>query len=107
MPSISEGFSVTLLEALASCLPVIVTEACNFPEIKREECGFTAKPGPNSLHDAIEALLILDDFERRRMGANSRRIVDERYSWEHIAKQMIQLYRWCLGDSSSSLEIYD
>ncbi|WP_324736401.1 glycosyltransferase family 4 protein [Thermococcus sp. SY098] len=94
LPSITaEAFGIVILEAMASGLPVIATDVGGIPEIVREsESGLLVPPGNElELRKAIQKLL-LDDSLREWFGNNGRRAVEERYSWDKIAKQMEKTY---------------
>lgn len=38
-PSKLEGFSISILEAMSNSLPVLITEACNFPDVNKYNAG--------------------------------------------------------------------
>lgn len=70
LPSISEGFSIVLLEAMAMAKPVIATRVGGTPEIIDENVGILVEPkNPKELADAIDKLLA-DEKERKRLGKN-------------------------------------
>ena len=85
LPSYSEGFSVSVLEALAAGLPVVISEGCNFPEVAESEAGFVVPAADAAVAGAISTLLS-DEPLRTRMGANGRRLVEECYTWPEIAE---------------------
>ena len=53
LPSYSEGFSIAVLEALASRLPVVITKACNFPEVGEHGAGFVVEPNEEAVYQAL------------------------------------------------------
>lgn len=84
--------SVTMLEAMACNLPVIV---CDEPAAQeRISCnnGLVFKGG--NLDDLISKieLLINDPKLRQMMGENGRRLIQEKLNWELITKQFIDYY---------------
>lgn len=92
LPSYSEGFSMAILEALACGLPTIITRQCHFPEVAQAKAGIVIDPDPVQLAEAL--LRLLDDPElREEMGNNGRRLVMEKFTWDRIADQMIELYQ--------------
>src|ERR1017187_7931432 len=68
LPSHAEGFSVAVLEALAASLPVIVTPACNFPEVAQTGCGAIVTPEVDKIASALRTLLDCAPGERAAMG---------------------------------------
>jgi glycosyltransferase involved in cell wall biosynthesis len=63
-------------------------------EIVRDgETGFLVDPGDvAALHDRI-ALLLSDTRLARRMGANARDVVLERFTWDACARRCVAAYR--------------
>lgn len=96
-PSYSEGFSMTVLEAMAAMLPVIITRQCNFPEVATVGAGLVIEPEVGQLEAAIKKLLS-DLHLQKEMGSNGRRLVSEKFTWDIIADQMCGLYEVALGD---------
>lgn len=95
LPSYSEGFSMAILEAMICGLPVVITHQCHFPEVDGAKAGIVIDPDSNQLAEAL-AKLLDDPKLREEMGANGRRLILEKYTWDKIADQMIQLYEQVL-----------
>jgi glycosyltransferase involved in cell wall biosynthesis len=53
--------------------------------------------GAEPLAAALREAMSLSDAERREMGARGRLLVEEKYAWPEIAKQMVSVYEWVLG----------
>lgn len=96
LPSFSEGFSVAVLEALASRLPVLITRGCNFDEVADAGAGIIAEPAMESIAEGLTDLLRADTVRRAQMGNKGRTLVFENYAWPHIAEQMLRVYQWVL-----------
>lgn len=94
LPSISEGMSNTLLEAMATGLPVIATAVGGNPEIvEKDRSGALFRPGDaESLAAHLKQLAESEEFRRER-GAAARRRAEERFSLKRMLEDYSQMYR--------------
>lgn len=99
LPSHSEGFSMAILEAMAAGCPVVITEACNFPEVAEFNAGFVIQPDETQLIGKLKRLLS-DENLRCAMAGRARALVGEFYGWNKIARQLIERYREVLVGQS-------
>jgi glycosyltransferase involved in cell wall biosynthesis len=90
-PTRHEVFSVTLLEAMASSLPIITTSQANFSEIAAAGAGIISVAKPNAIADALSRL-VENDALRAQMGAEGLRLVAHRYDWSVIAASLTDAY---------------
>lgn len=97
LPSFSEGLSVAVLEAMGMGLPVLVTRQCNLPEVRTHGAGWVTEPDADEVCGALKNLLDRTPAENRAMGACGARLVQERYAWPVVARQMSEVYAWTLG----------
>lgn len=97
LPSFSEGLPMSVLEAWAHGLPVVMTKACNLPDGFRRRAAILARPNPESIAAALHKLFALSEEERREVGKNGRQLVQETYAWPRLAGQMHSVYLWILG----------
>lgn len=97
LPSLNEGISNTLLEAMATGLPTLVTAVGGNVELVREDdCGGLFRPGDAG---ALASRLIayLDSpMARRRDGAAARARCEERFSLRSMLSGYESLYRGLL-----------
>jgi len=92
-PTRYEGSSIVTLEAMAHAKPVIATLAGGLPDkVKPNENGWLVEPDDAAaLAGAIrDALNARDRFQE--MGARSRAIVGQEFSWERIIETQISVY---------------
>jgi glycosyltransferase involved in cell wall biosynthesis len=87
-----EGFSLAITEALACCLPVVISDHCHFPEVSDAGAGYIVGLDPRSASNALLSLLA-NAQERSVMGRSGERLVRERFTWPAIARQAIERYR--------------
>jgi len=93
LSSLSEGTSLTLLEAMAAGKPVVVTNVGGNPAIVHDEVnGLLVPPAkPTALADAIHRLM-LDREKRERMSEANICAIRERYSLRGMASAYEKLY---------------
>jgi glycosyltransferase involved in cell wall biosynthesis len=98
LTSICEAASLTLLEAMASALPVVATAVGGTPEIVRDGRDGMLVPRGDA-HAAASALLrLLNDPEAASaMGASARARVRERYQLARTIDTYMELYRRLAG----------
>ncbi len=93
LSSDTEGFPMTLLEAMASGLPIVATAVDGVPEIVEDGLHGHLAPRGNAsaLAGAMEHLLTDEDAWRRI----SRRNAEDasRYSWDAVCERMEVIYR--------------
>jgi sugar transferase (PEP-CTERM/EpsH1 system associated) len=93
LPSLMEGMSNTLLEAMATGLPVIATEVGGNSEILTDSaCGYLFKPGDVADLGKKLLTLLLNGEQRRQYGEEARRKVLTTFSLESMLGHYHQLY---------------
>jgi glycosyltransferase involved in cell wall biosynthesis len=97
LPSYSEGFSMAILEALACSLPCLITTACHFPELADAQGAIVVNPEAGEVAQGLLGLLERTDEERRRLGQNGRRLVENEYTWDQQAHRLASVYKWLAG----------
>jgi glycosyltransferase involved in cell wall biosynthesis len=85
-PSYDEGMPNVVLEALASGLPIVATRIAGNDQLVAEgENGTLVPPGDPSAFASALMPLIADHALRATLGATSRNIAVERFSWARSA----------------------
>lgn len=94
LPSLMEGLGVSLMEAMAMGKPVVASRVGGIPETVREgENGFLVAPGSaEGIAGRVEELIGSESL-RSRMGESGRKIVQERFSMEGMARGNELFYR--------------
>ncbi len=104
LPSFSEGFSMSVLEAMACGTPVCITPACHFAEVEALQAGLICSPTSASIAQTLGSLMARTPSERAAMGERGRELVRDGYTWEPVRRRMDEVYGWLL---EPSLEVPD
>ncbi len=91
LPSYREGFPRSILEAMATGLPVVTTDIRGCREAVVEgESGFIVPPRDSqALADAVGRLL-REPALRQRMGAEGRRMALEKYDFKKVSRNFVR-----------------
>jgi sugar transferase (PEP-CTERM/EpsH1 system associated) len=98
LPSLAEGISNTVLEAMASGLPVVATRTGGTPELITD--GENGLLVPVSDHKALASALrwMLDNPDATKaMGGAGRAIVLQKFNWDRTVEQYLSVYEEALG----------
>lgn len=97
LPSFSEGLPMTILEAWAYRLPVVMTPPCNLPEGFAAGAALRVEPEADSIARGLADLFAMPTAALREMGERGRQLVEARFLWPAIAKQVAEVHEWLLG----------
>lgn len=101
LPSRSENFGISVLEALFCRCPVITTTATPWLQLEDKNAGIVVEPTVRSLSAGIERMLGMTGMDRRKMTENGYRIALESYQWDPVARRMAREYEAILRDRKS------
>ncbi len=88
---------MVILEAWAYSLPVLMTLECNLPEGFQAGAALKIHTNPDDIARGLHEFFLMPDHERQAMGERGRHLVEQRFSWSKIAKEMRNVYDWVLG----------
>jgi poly(glycerol-phosphate) alpha-glucosyltransferase len=100
LPSLSEGFSMAVLEAAAAGLPVLLTRECNFPELATAGAAIEVPAGRSGILAGLRRFLNLTEAERQQMGGRGLELVKKTYTWTAVGLQMKSVYDWLQAGGS-------
>ena len=86
-----ESFGMSIVEAMAAALPVVVTRSCPWPQIEQERCGKWVTQSAESISEALVELIRNPD-EAVAMGNRGRQFVGRNYVWDSVARDMVAAY---------------
>ena len=90
-PSYSEGFSMSVLEGMASGLSCVITTGCNFPEAAELNAAYEVDIDADKIANALTKCL-QNSQEAKAMGERARKLILEQYTWDSIATKLIDVY---------------
>ncbi len=93
LPSYSENFGNTVLEAMAHACPVVVTPEVGIAgAVIEANAGIVTQGKPQAIAKTINRILSNDEL-RKSMGQAGAKLVQEKYRWESVAQQMEAEYQ--------------
>lgn len=97
-PTYSEGFSNTILEAMASGLPVASCEVVGVTDcLRHDDNGLLSQAGDIAAHAAALRRLIEDDGLRRRIASRALADCRANYSWSIVGRRVVEVYEELRG----------
>jgi glycosyltransferase involved in cell wall biosynthesis len=102
LPSLQENFGLAVAEAMAMQCPVIVSDQVQLaPAITEAEAGMVRRPTVEEMSDALEHVLTNEDL-RIHMGQNGRKLVLERFTWQAVAADFLDVFEDILAGTRTS-----
>ena len=92
-PSIGgESFGMVLTRAFSCALPVVASDIEGYAAVAGPEHGILFPPGDHEALGRALVELLEDEPRRHALGAAARKAAD-RYSWDRIARRLLEVYR--------------
>src|SRR5204862_1951277 len=90
VPSLSEGFGLPGLEAMAHGAPVVSSNATCLPEIYGEAAQYFDPLSVEAITEAINEVLTRQDVRAALTSAGKERV--KKFSWQRMAEQTLEVY---------------
>jgi glycosyltransferase involved in cell wall biosynthesis len=117
LPTYSENFGIVIAEALYAGIPIITTKGTPWSELLSNsdsssgqcEVNFRTSPGRSGwwidigmepLVQALRDAIKMRDLDRQVMGENARRLIESKYTWPSVVREMKAAYEWLLTQGS-------
>lgn len=100
LPSLSEGFPTSVVEAMAHGLVPLISRGCNFPEALEAGVATDCGTDTETLIRVLKEVTSWDETRRTEMSKRARSFASERYLWPAIGKQMLNWYRSLPGKTT-------
>ncbi|MBW4561259.1 MAG: glycosyltransferase [Mojavia pulchra JT2-VF2] len=97
LPTHSENFGIAIAESLAYGVPVITTKGAPWQDLQHYGCGWWIEDNQEALKVALVEAMQISAQERKAMGLKGQHLIETKYSWNSIAKEMANVYRWIIG----------
>lgn len=92
LPSKSEGVSMAINEALATSLPVLISNrVANHREIEKDRAGIIVEPEQTSVTKALKMIMSSPSI-LKNLSLNARKSAENRYDINKVASLMIKAY---------------
>lgn len=88
----TENFGATVVDAMAHGKPVITGDKTPWREVVERGCGWWVSNESAKLSAAICEMMVMSDDERWQMGERGRKLVEEKYTWNAVVKEMVKGY---------------
>jgi glycosyltransferase involved in cell wall biosynthesis len=103
MPSEDENFGVSVVEAMAVGLPVVITDGVAIhPEIAAARAGLVVPLASRALSDSI-GWLLADRGRSTSMGENGRVLSQSTFAWKTLAPELEHMYDQAIGTPANRL----
>jgi poly(glycerol-phosphate) alpha-glucosyltransferase len=105
LTSFSEGLPMAVLEAWSYGVPVLMTDECHLSEGFADGAAVRVDPEPRRIAEGLDCLLGLSDQDRVVMGLRGRQLVEQRFNWLVIGRQMADMYDGLVDQSAAAAAV--
>ena len=87
-----ESFGIVLVRAMACATPVVASDITGYRDVMTPESAVSFPAGDHAALAAAVESLLADEPRREAMGAAGRALAQELYSWNAIARRLVEVY---------------
>lgn len=103
LSSYGEGLPMSVLEAMATGIPVVISDKCHIPEVQTSNAGVIVSCDPHSVANGLRKVLA-DPSAREIMGENGKHLINEKFTWEKVAAATETLCKQIIKSKSNVRE---
>ena len=92
-PSIAEGPSMAIIDALAAGKPVIISDACCMPEVSPAGAGKIVPPVRPAIAAALREIVGMGESGLQEMGQRAKALAREKYDWSKLIPEYQRMYQ--------------
>jgi glycogen(starch) synthase len=92
LPAIYEGLSLSLLEAMASSLPIVTTKSGSGGILVDHIHALLMKEHSAQEVASLVSMILADSTLAKRIGQNAFDLVSEKFSWDRVVDKVEELY---------------
>lgn len=97
LPSHSEGFPTSVLEAMQNGLVPLISGGCNFPEVLTGNLAIRVEPDTASVRDGLNRLPDIDEGSLVAWAKKGADFIEKHYTYATIAARQAELHTALLG----------
>ena len=87
-----ESFGIVLVRAMACATPVVASDIPGYRDVMTPETAVSFPPGDVQALAGAVTLLLGGEPRRQAMGLAGRRLAQDRYAWDAIARRLLEIY---------------
>jgi glycosyltransferase involved in cell wall biosynthesis len=95
-PSLSEGFGLPGLEAMANGAPVVSSNATSLPEVQGDAAHYFNPENVDDMAKAINAVLTKPELRKTLIERGRKQVA--KFSWKRMAEQTLAVYKQVLKE---------
>jgi glycosyltransferase involved in cell wall biosynthesis len=92
LPSLSEGFPMVIIEAMACGLPIVASRVGGMPEIITNNTNGYLVEAKDSETIADNIILLLQDEKLRKTISDNNKQLVRKYTWENVITELEKIY---------------